>query len=179
MAKANYQCPACDATVTVSGRNRSEADRFAAYKEKRGDVCRDCERKAFQATHDAAVAAAAVDPLNAVLPTLSGTEKQVAWAQALRLEALPMIEQATTEAIEAIASSNLSQAAVAEMVDAMHLLSQEVRGRVEASYWIDSRHLSMTNHRDGLFTELRKRVHLLCPTAHAESLAAAQAKTGI
>jgi hypothetical protein len=89
MARAYFTCP-CGEQVAIHGANRREADRKAAWMESRGAQCADCERK----TRDAANAVAAEANAAAGLPPLTGTEKQVAWAESIRASVLQTIADA-------------------------------------------------------------------------------------
>ncbi len=80
MAKADFKCADCGASVRVSGHNRSDADRKAAWHEAEGHVCDDCAAKRRAAEN--AVAAAA--NLAEGLPALTGSEKQIACAAKTR-----------------------------------------------------------------------------------------------
>lgn len=93
-----------DETITLSG-PRSEQDRKAAWMADR--ACYDCQRAERNAT-------AAADSAAQGWPSLTGTEKQVAWATTIRAE---MIETLLIDS------------------DADVLIQQ-----TEASWWIDHRH---------------------------------------
>lgn len=85
MAKATRTCPACHTeTMTFVAQNRKEAERFADWKVESGAVCDACtatqrEEQSQQAAQQAA---------DQGLPTLRGTEKQVAWAETIRSDLL-------------------------------------------------------------------------------------------
>lgn len=92
MARAYFKCGDCGASVQTSGTNRSDADRRAKWHEAQGHLCSDCEakRRAIQSAKAAEVSKAAG------LIALSGSEKQVAWAETIRerkLASLNMIVQ--------------------------------------------------------------------------------------
>ena len=91
MAKATFPCAKCGERITVGGQgyNRQRADSLAAYKQKRGDICSDCQSLEWQEENEKAVAASAA----LGLAELTGTPKQVAWACKIRLVLLPMIEK--------------------------------------------------------------------------------------
>ena len=92
MAKASYPCPKCGSPITVGGKsyNRARADSYAAYRQKRGDVCDQCQREEWaQKNEKSAAADAAVG-----LPALEGTEKQIAWAESIRKRLLDEVEAA-------------------------------------------------------------------------------------
>ncbi|MBW7903136.1 MAG: hypothetical protein H3C26_16785 [Rhodocyclaceae bacterium] len=81
MAKALFECADCGNSVVVVGRNRSEADRRAAWHQAQRHICADCEAK-NRATQSSAAAAINTE---AGLPALTGSERQVAWAETIRL----------------------------------------------------------------------------------------------
>ena len=169
MGSATYDCPNCGSSIRVSRGNNANSASYARWCERQGMVCDECSRKAFKAAHAAAVAAAAADPRTASLPVLTGTEKQVAWAKALRLEALAAIEASVAELVAELgAEDRISDAARLETTDGIHLIAQEWRDRTDAKAWIDGRG---RYDKETIWTELRRRLHTLCPTAHAEMLA--------
>jgi hypothetical protein len=92
MAKSSFHCAECGASVQVIGRNRSDADRLAKYREQSGALCHDCWKKQREAERAAESQQAAEEAAQAGLPVLQGTEKQVAWAETIRAQALKQIE---------------------------------------------------------------------------------------
>ena len=88
MAKSGIQCADCGEPMTVWGSNRSDADRRARWHEKNSAVCTECEIK--QRTAESQSNAEA--NRTAGLPTLVGSEKQVAWAKTLRFKLLLRLE---------------------------------------------------------------------------------------
>ena len=80
MARAEFQCAECGKDVPVVGRNRADADRLAAWHAKQGHICADCEAK-HRAEENAKAAEANAQ---AGLPALSGSDKQVSWAETIR-----------------------------------------------------------------------------------------------
>jgi len=90
VAKTTIYCAECGASINVYGRNRTDADRKAAWHEQVGTLCPNCQEKK-NASENAKYAAANAA---AGLPPLSGSEKQVAWAETLRAKVFRQIEQA-------------------------------------------------------------------------------------
>lgn len=89
MAKSNFQCADCGAEVQIHGRNRRDADALAEWHEDAGHLCGECRSKQI-----AADGAEAADSNRAAgLPPLLGSEKQVAWAETLRIKMLPAIDR--------------------------------------------------------------------------------------
>lgn len=149
--------------MTVEGRNRRDADGRAKWALNRGILCDACQRAEFKAAHEAKVAAASADPRNADLPSLTGSEKQVAWATALRLEAIQKIEDTAQTLIASAQKADAAQFSseqVREMVDAIALAAIELRDRTEARDWIDTRDQSGSHL---LAMRMRGR-HALCPS---------------
>lgn len=89
MAKASFNCAECGAPVTIVGRNRSEADRKAEWHEQQEHICQECENK-HRAEENAK---AAQTNKKTGLPALTGSEKQVAWAETIRKDKLERAEK--------------------------------------------------------------------------------------
>lgn len=89
MAKASFDCAECSAIVQIIGRNRSEADRKAEWHEAQCHICQECESKHRMEEN----AKAAQGNKEHGLPELSGSEKQVAWAETLRKDILASAEK--------------------------------------------------------------------------------------
>lgn len=87
MAKTSFACADCGTSVVVAGRNRSEADRRAAWHQSKGHVCAACEAKDRAAQN----AAAAATNTEKGLPALTGSERQVAWAETIRLSKMARV----------------------------------------------------------------------------------------
>lgn len=169
MAKATFACAGCGTPVTVGGSsyNRRRADSYAAYCAKRGDLCETCRRAAFEAENAQASAVTA----EVGLAPLSGSEKQVAWGNKIRLEMLPRIDAGAATAIDWISRSNhhrFTAAAMEEIRDAVALIASELRGTTEARWWIDYRTAQVA---DLVLKEFVRRASTLAPTAYSESRA--------
>jgi len=92
MAKAYYSCPQCAGDVLVLAGSGKEATSRAEFLQKRGDLCDECKKKEL-ANEQAIKAAAATDANRAAgLPTLTGSAKQIAWAEQIRAKTIPMLE---------------------------------------------------------------------------------------
>lgn len=90
MAKAKRTCPACNTeTMTFVAANRKEVERYADWKVENGALCDTCKEK--QRQEDSRKAAEAAKGKG--LPTLHGTEKQVAWAESIRAELLAIADK--------------------------------------------------------------------------------------
>ncbi|MDR2092302.1 MAG: hypothetical protein LBP58_03145 [Azoarcus sp.] len=88
MAKNEFSCAQCGAPVAVWGRNKSDAARRARWHQAEGHLCETCEAARRAAEHAAENAASAAANAAATLPELTGTEKQIAWAETLRQKML-------------------------------------------------------------------------------------------
>lgn len=162
MARGFNSCPTCGQDIRVEGHNRRDVDSRIAYAQRQGRACWDCEKKA---DHERGAAFAKAN----ALPTLTGSEKQVAWAESLRADGIRAIDKEITSLTERFASAKLSTAATQEIADAIALLRAEVVDQVEAKFWIDNRDKLYADYLQG---QLRERGPDLCPLATAESRSA-------
>jgi hypothetical protein len=171
MGSAYYNCAKCGSSNRVSRGNNASSARYAKWLESQGRLCDACSSAKFAAEHAAKIAAAAADPMTTTLPALTGSDKQIAWAQALRLETLPRISAAVDTLLEQIdGMPDLSAPEKLEADDAVHLIAQELRERTDARAWIDNRD---TRAWDRIIREsLIDRLATLAPAAHADMIAA-------
>lgn len=86
MAYRMTTCPECDEMYRVEGRNNRDAECRVKRIESDGRLCRDCENAADTAR---AIEQAAAEGL----PPLVGTEKQIGWAETLRIATLKWLEE--------------------------------------------------------------------------------------
>ncbi len=124
--------------------------------------CMDCKRAAEQAARAEASVAAAAQAEIAGLPNLTGSEKQVAWAETIRRDRLAQLDK-VLDALRQPAS-RLTEAGRADLFAALDRLAGEYRGQAEARWWIDHRGMSLTT------TDLAQaiRARALAPIALAE-----------
>ncbi|MGE5631401.1 MAG: hypothetical protein ACM3TR_09930 [Caulobacteraceae bacterium] len=84
MAKASVilKCTECGAsyTITKSCYNRTEANKWESYMQDRDGLCRECWAKEQEAKRQAVMDACKS------LPDLTGTPKQIAWAEKIRAD---------------------------------------------------------------------------------------------
>lgn len=126
MARAYYTCPECNLNVEVEGRNRSDANRKAEWFAQSGRICRDCANKAAT---EVGIQFAKENNL----PELTGTPKQIAWAESIRHAFLDILDE------------NISH--VARILGQKDILTDELRAEAHeyfrsidrASLWIDMR----------------------------------------
>lgn len=133
MARAYFKCR-CGESVAVYGPNRREADRLADWHESQGHQCDACRRTELERENQQAAEHNAA----AGLPPLTGTDKQTAWAEAIRARKLDILDRARRgelsdlERISFVGYLDLSDPAIPALVDAL-------RGQTSASWWIDHR----------------------------------------
>lgn len=126
MARAYYTCPECNLNVEVEGRNRSDANRKAEWFAQSGRVCRDCANKA--ATEDGIQFAKENN-----LPELTGTPKQIAWAESIRKTLLESLDEHLSHVARILGHKE----ALSEKIQAA--AHEYFRGINRASIWIDMR----------------------------------------
>lgn len=126
MAKATFSCAKCGASVTVGGAgyNRKRADDLAEWKEKQGDICSDCWKKEQNEQHQRD----AQQNAKAELPALTGSEKQILWAEGIRTQKLTSLE------------SVINELPIEDRNDQRFpLVIESLKGKTSASWWIDRR----------------------------------------
>ena len=123
-AKIRVKCPVCgdEIKIETTKNNRSDADRWETWAKTQTWLCRNCEKAEWEAQKDAANKAAAEATVELGLPALTGTEKQVDWANTIRMEFLTKAKQV----------KGLNETGV-KAVDGI------VSEHTEAKYWIDRR----------------------------------------
>lgn len=135
MSYAHYDCPSCGNQVRVGGAGYTHDQAEAAARN--GGPCHRCRADAFHQANLAAVASAE----GAGLPALTGTDKQVSWASALRIAALPLLDQAGAELRKLIAGVAANGAyppeAVAEAQALAARIADEFRGQTDSKWWIE------------------------------------------
>ena len=130
----------CGHTSRVQGVNRTDADRYAARKSQ--ELCWDC-KKAEEAK--AVAAANAVDGL----PALTGSDKQIAWAEALRRRQIADLT-ATIADIQTDEMPQVPPELRPELVDACTIMLATIRAETSAHAIIERRTLRLTEARDVL-----------------------------
>lgn len=136
MARAYFSCSSCGTRVEVSGHNRRDADRVAAWKEKNEEVCSDCWKKRQDAEHSAAASINA----GAGLPELTGSEKQVLWAEGIRAQKIATLD-VLLAGQSAPAGYYWEQWEVDELLADPRCLTaaEAIRTATNAVWWIDNR----------------------------------------
>lgn len=129
MAKgvATCKCATCNKIFKVEATkyNRAEADSWVSYAERTYDECTECYKARKEAERAAANAEAAERAKEQGLPALTGSPKQIAWAEKLRMTLLDQLE---------------ATAAKDEHPEEWRLFSAWLVAKyTSASYWIDHR----------------------------------------
>lgn len=134
IAKLECMCCRCGNTFIIRRefRNRSEANNWIEWSKTHNnyDLCSECYRK----EQDKAIAEKA-DALN--MPELTGTPKQIAWAEKIRAKALEIFERYVAEC-----SVDLDQAPEGEQEkfhDIVNKCMDCFRNITSAAQWIDLR----------------------------------------
>jgi hypothetical protein len=131
MAKATFKCAECGDSVTVSGSNRSDADRLAEYRAASGALCSECWAKAQAEQRAQDSQKAAEEAAQIGLPVLTGTEKQVAWAETIRKERLSDL----ASMLKSFSSDSEEQIFFGVISDLTNL----IRAQNSGHWWIENR----------------------------------------
>ena len=120
----------CEFVKTKFCVNRKEADGWEAWMASHGPwLCPGCYKEHARAEerrkNDEAISAT-----GATLPPLTGTEKQVAWAEDIRAQAIARVVR------------NLKDG-----VDKPAIVADLCAGKTEAKWWIDTRYSSFSKER--------------------------------
>lgn len=142
MAKATAicTCKKCGATFekTTFKRNRREADSWEEWAVNTFDTCPECEHE-----ENAKRAAAIAEEAKANgLPALTGTPKQVVWAEQLRSTKMEEFQKISEYAKEEIAEDLKANDFGVDKVEYADIAFQNISHKDMASWWIDNRFLS-------------------------------------
>ena len=142
-ARATCTCSVCGKTFekcTVKT-NRREADRWEEWAQQTFTVCPECEQK----EHEAKAAELAKQAAEDGMATLTGSQKQVVWAEQIRAGKLALIDAYWAQMLEKYesAKANGKEERVARMEQDMKLFNATrdwiLANASSASWWIDSR----------------------------------------
>ena len=171
MARAYFKCAECNDDVCVIERNRSEADKKAAWHEKEEHICSDCQKKQWEEENRKAVE----NSKNSGLPQLIGSEKQIAWASKIRLQSIERINESVKKILsnphESYFCSKLvekygeeiAKQVMTEYYDAVNMLTEDIKNETSSKKWID-------DYRGNLFDinyfrgKINDQLEILCPT---------------
>lgn len=133
-ATANCACETCGKTFerVMYGNNRRDADSKTEWAERTFTECPDCAEKRVREEREAKNAAAAKSATEAGLPQLSGTEKQIAWANTLREKTLARIREICKPDGNPEYQANFER-----------FLSWLIETHDKASWWIDNRNMGV------------------------------------
>lgn len=131
-AMANCACATCGKTFerVMYGNNRRDADGKAAWASEHFTECPDCAEKRVRAEREAENAATAKNASEAGLPQLSGSEKQIAWANTLREKTLARIREICKPDGDPEHQASFER-----------FLSWLIETHDKASWWIDNRNM--------------------------------------
>ena len=163
MAKTTFT-HTCGHEDSTYGHNRDDADEKAERLAQ--SLCWECRRAAE-------AEAAAAKSAELALPTLIGSEKQIAWAETIRVRAFERFPEALDEmfvrlwsadrALQMKAKYNLDIDLIAialEVADLRALIETEYRAETSARWWIDSRDSSV---RQDIIERFGPRQDACCP----------------
>jgi len=156
----NHSC-GHDQTHQLYGKHK---DRERKIEWLQDQPCTDCWKSEQEKSRAAENAQAKVDNAAAGLPALTGSDRQIAWAESIRAKALVEIGEDAKKLIALLPGSGWSDVAQAEVRDALALIASEPARQTEARWWIDRRDNWTSYVRD----QLHRRLADLCPTAQAE-----------
>lgn len=136
MAKAMATCKCatcgCEFTKMTVKPNRREADSWETWAANYYDECDNCRQKRLAAEREEESRKAAEDARELNLPELKGSEKQVAWAERIRMEFIQSADKQIREVAECPRSSRMS-------VSDLESFKEWILKKTEASWWIDKR----------------------------------------
>lgn len=183
MSKSYFPCADCGTHVLVIGRNRSDADRLAAWHKAEEHVCDDCRAKRLAIENAEAADANAASGL----PALIGSEKQVAWAETIRAKMLPRIKEFRDlipqrrrnlpDPTESAARADAYQA-IKRNLDLAEIGLDLLLGKTSAAWWIDQRATAIEEILRGMKREIEavEAARMTAPTTTAEVEIAAAAE---
>lgn len=130
-ATATCTCKTCGKSFEVSAvkQNRREADRWAEWAEKTYDECSECYKERLAREREEANKKAAEVSAERKWPVLQGSEKQIAWANTIRLDYVSRLE----EVLAGCAEGGEEAKAFATMRDFI------LETYTDARFWIDGR----------------------------------------
>lgn len=172
MARTRVDCATegCEGHCHVEARSRRDADYRAKKLAERGWTCRDCDNR------EAAASAAA-----AGLPDMEGSEKQVAWANGLRNDALSRVGQALAAAAhipnpEQVIGFRSDATDVAILMQAVGraVLDEAfaaMRAETDARHWIDARAETPADRLAAIVERLADEARALSPEGKAAAAA--------
>lgn len=144
-AYANCTCATCGESFEriMYGSNRRDADSKAAWAAEHFTECPECEEKRVRAEREAENAAAKEAAKAAGLPTLAGSEKQTAWATAIRQKAYSKLTAALEEKERKVAENEAAGKKVSRAKETCRrvrlFVGWLISEHAAAHWWIDNR----------------------------------------
>lgn len=133
-AVATCKCATCGSEfekITIK-RNRREADSWETWAASYYDECDECRQKRLAAEREEESRKAAEDAAELNLPKLEGSEKQIAWAERIRMEFIQSADKEIQATAERPQSSRM-------LVSELESFKEWILRKTEASWWIDKR----------------------------------------
>lgn len=124
MARATYPCFKCGDLITISGRNRKEADRLANWRQRQEHVCQACHHQALAEENRKAAESNRVNGL----PDLVGSPEQITWSETLRYQRLKALDQLIEQADQS-----------SERYGVLLQVNKRLGDYQSASWWINHR----------------------------------------
>lgn len=151
-AKAICACKTCGQKFekTTIKRNVSEATSWEEWAQNYYDECDECYRKRIQAEREEESRKAAEDAKSLNLPELKGSEKQVAWAESIRMKGLENLQTKIDQEKELAASGPERHI---KKYDNLVKFQKWIMAKDEARFWIDNR--NFVNDGAALWIQLR------------------------
>lgn len=108
-------------------------------------LCSSCYRAEQDRKREKANAKASEANKSNGLPDLEGSDKQIAWAESIRLRVCELIRKSEVHVREEIAECEYSDQICLEITDALTLLTDEIVQQTSAKWWIETgQHLPIT-----------------------------------
>lgn len=175
MAKSRIPCatPDCRSEILVVERNRATADRRAAWLQSQGAICDDCRDQQRRAESEQAAQQASADGL----PTLTGSPRQMQWAEALRRQWLDQADRWLAGDPKERNPYRHGYAPELAGDDPRYLTAlEQIRQECRASWWIDHRDQHPGRILDRVAGKLDPGTTLAVLHQHQEMVAEAQAE---
>ena len=137
-ARATCRCETCgkEFEKTAIKQNRRDADSWETWAASYYDECDECREKRIMEEREAVSKAASENAKEIGLPTLIGSEKQVAWAETIRMEGLESLQAKIDQEKELAASGRERHV---KRYDDLVEFQKWILTKDEARFWIDNR----------------------------------------
>ena len=165
IALATCTCRHCgkEFVIRTNRRNTHEAAEFEAWAARNIDICDDCANADLAARN-----------ADAGLPALTGSPKQIAWAESIRADRLDKVRQSLDKAMDSVVRvlSGYDGASIIADHKALYAeVTAHIAAKADARWWIDHRQTDGCN----LFREAVREMGLVDKAqALADATAAVQ-----